>query len=289
MADGFSGLAVENPDQKRRGPIGIVQDILKQASSNSFVYNPNVVPDLPSLMTRRKNAAAQQPRSGFFGGSGHTLGSDETPSVPVNDPNSGPSQPSSDGGPRVAAVNSGMFDNILAGMMGNRGAGPAAPPAPEEDEEEEEVQTRHLIFWRNGFSIEDGPLMAYDAPGNQDILRAIQSGRAPPSLFGVRYNQPLQVEVAQRTGEDYVQQPKRKLKGFQGEGNRLGSPAPAIAGAGPAAGGGAGDQGQVQGIMAGGSGGMVSQGAATGNSPQFQLDDSKPTTNIQLRLADGSK
>lgn len=168
------------------------------------------------------------------------------------------------------------------------GGGRGAPPPPPEDEQEEEVQTRQLTFWRNGFSIEDGPLMEYNTPGNQDILRAIQSGRAPPSLFGVRYNQPLQVEVAQRTGEDYVQQPKRKMKGFEGEGNRLGSPAPAVT----ASGGGAGVQGIMQGGRQGqgGSGsGMVSQGAGTGNAPKFQVDETKPTTNIQLRLADGSK
>jgi UBX domain-containing protein 1 len=35
---------------------------------------------------------------------------------------------------------------------------------------------RHLTFWRNGFSIEDGPLMAYDDPANEEFLRAINSG-----------------------------------------------------------------------------------------------------------------
>lgn len=147
--------------------------------------------------------------------------------------------------------------------------GGGAPPPEEEDEE---VQTRHLIFWRNGFSIEDGPLMLYDTPGNPEILRAIQNGRAPPSLFGVGYNQPLQVEVQQRTGEDYVQQAKPKPKGgFSGGGNRLGSVTPDVAPAAPA------------------PAPPVSQGGSTGNAPKFEVDSTQPTTSVQLRLADGSK
>jgi UBX domain-containing protein 1 len=170
--------------------------------------------------------------------------------------------------------------------MGRHTAGGSARPAPtaedEDDDEEEEVQTRQLVFWRNGFSIEDGPLMEYDAPGNPELLRAIQSGRAPPSLFGVRYNQPLQVEVQQRTSEEYVKQEKKKpVGGFGGEGNRLGSVAPEVGGAG-AVGSGSGGAAPAASVP-------VSQGGSTGNAPKFQVDETKPTTRLQLRLADGSK
>ena len=145
----------------------------------------------------------------------------------------------------------------------------------EEEEDEPETQTRRLTFWRDGFSIEDGPLMRYDAPGNREILQAIQSGRAPPSLFGVRYDQPLQVEVAQRTGEDYVPPPK-VFKGFEGEGNRLGNVTPDIYGRGS------------------GSGSQQQPATSATSAPQpagagFELDQGKPVTSIQIRLADGSK
>lgn len=47
----------------------------------------------------------------------------------------------------------------------------------EEDEEQQgETQKRRLTFWKDGFSIEDGPLFAYDAPGSQQMLQAIDSG-----------------------------------------------------------------------------------------------------------------
>ena len=35
---------------------------------------------------------------------------------------------------------------------------------------------RHLTFWRDGFSVEDGPLMRYDDPNNAQILEEIKSG-----------------------------------------------------------------------------------------------------------------
>ena len=43
-------------------------------------------------------------------------------------------------------------------------------------QEGQETAIRNLTFWRDGFNIEDGPLMAYDNPENQRILDAINSG-----------------------------------------------------------------------------------------------------------------
>lgn len=39
-----------------------------------------------------------------------------------------------------------------------------------------EVADRHLIFWRNGFQVEDGELMGYDDPQHAETLAAIDSG-----------------------------------------------------------------------------------------------------------------
>jgi hypothetical protein len=35
---------------------------------------------------------------------------------------------------------------------------------------------RHLTFWRDGFSVEDGELMRYDDPDNSKILDEINAG-----------------------------------------------------------------------------------------------------------------
>ena len=53
--------------------------------------------------------------------------------------------------------------------------------------DDEEPAVRHLTFWQDGFSVEDGPLHRYDDPANQTILEAINSGRAPLSLLNVRF------------------------------------------------------------------------------------------------------
>lgn len=68
----------------------------------------------------------------------HTLGSDETPSSFIPDPS--------------------RHDD----------------DDDEEDEEELEIATRSLIFWQDGFSVEDSDLLKYEE--NQELLQAIQSG-----------------------------------------------------------------------------------------------------------------
>jgi UBX domain-containing protein 1 len=119
--------------------------------------------------------------------------------------------------------------------------------------------------------------MRYDEPGNKDLLEAIQSGRAPPSLFNVRFDQELEISVQQRTGENY-QAPPKISKPFEGSGNRLGSAAPEISGSGSST------------PAAPSQGGSGQQGSAGQSTPStFEVDTSKPTTSIQLRLGDGSK
>jgi UBX domain-containing protein 1 len=67
----------------------------------------------------------------------HTLGSDETPSSFIPDPSKQDDDES-------------------------------------ESEPELEVATRSLIFWQDGFSVEDSDLLKYEE--NQELLQAIQSG-----------------------------------------------------------------------------------------------------------------
>lgn len=44
------------------------------------------------------------------------------------------------------------------------------------EEDEDEIAVRHLHLWSDGFSIEDGPLLRYDEPGNQELLMSIRQG-----------------------------------------------------------------------------------------------------------------
>ncbi|KAI8975472.1 hypothetical protein BDF20DRAFT_878877 [Mycotypha africana] len=149
---------------------------------------------------------------------------------------------------------------------------PAETSAGSLDEEPEPV-TRYLTFWRNGFSVDDGPLFEYNDPANQEMLTAINSGRAPLSLLNVRHGQPVEVRVVKRQGEDYVPPPKVR-KAFEGAGNRLGSPAPTFSTPSPAPG-------------AYPAAASNSNSSANTNAPT--IDESQPITNIQIRLADGSR
>jgi len=208
-----SGLAIQEPG---KGGKDIIQNILNKAKGEA---------------ERRQGQAeaSDGPSRPRFTGSGHTLGSDESPSVLVPDT--------------------------------------SAPPA-----RAPETVHRSLTFWRDGFSIEDGPLMRYDEPANQEILRAIQSGRAPTALMGVQQGQQADVHVFKRLDEDYVP-PKKKFQPFSGSGNRLGSPTPEVAAApipvaAPAA---------------------VPQAPATPAIPQVNVDSSQPATSLQIRLGDGTR
>ena len=43
----------------------------------------------------------------------------------------------------------------------------------------EETAIRHLTFWRDGFSVEDGELRRYDDPAQAQILSEINAGYQP--------------------------------------------------------------------------------------------------------------
>ncbi|CAZ86320.1 unnamed protein product [Tuber melanosporum] len=212
-----SGLAVQNPgDPRNKGHI--IQDILKRAAEGG--------PSRP----QDEEAGPSRPR---FSGTGRTLGSDDTESVEIPDPD--------------AAIRRTQIPTV----------------------------TRSLTFWRDGFSVEDGPLMRYDDPANQDVLRAIQNGRAPLSLMNVEPGQPADVNVFRRIDEDYVPT-KKKPAPFSGTGQRLGSPTPSAlsssmapppANTPPAA----------------------PPASAPVPAPAVDVDDSAPHTTLQIRLSDGTR
>jgi hypothetical protein len=44
---------------------------------------------------------------------------------------------------------------------------------------------RRLTFWRDGFTVGDGPLMRSDDPANADVPAVIHASQAPPSILNV--------------------------------------------------------------------------------------------------------
>lgn len=85
--------------------------------------------------------------------------------------------------------------------------------------------SREITFWKQGFTVGEGPLHRYDDPNNESVLNELNRGRVPVSLLDVEFGQDVDVSVFRKTDEDWVP-PKRKVGGFHGHGQRLGSPVP---------------------------------------------------------------
>ncbi|KAJ2799037.1 protein phosphatase regulator, partial [Coemansia guatemalensis] len=126
-----------------------------------------------------------------------------------------------------------------------------------------------LTFWRNGFSIGDGPLYNLEDPVNRQNLEAILQGRAPLDILNVRPGQRVEMKIAVRRGEDYVPSaPSPSAQPFVGQGRRLGGIGPTVD-TPPAS--------------------STSASAASQTPASLTLDPSQPTVQVQIRMADGTR
>jgi len=128
-----------------------------------------------------------------------------------------------------------------------------------------------ITFWQNGFSIDDGPLRGTDDPANKPFLDAIARGEVPAELRDRVAGGEVHVNMQDKREEEYVA-PKKKIKAFSGAGNMLGSPTPRIVSAPAPA-----------------PTGSSSAEAAGPLQATFKIDESQPTTTIQIRLSDGTR
>ncbi|KAG5439458.1 hypothetical protein PCANB_002032 [Pneumocystis canis] len=128
--------------------------------------------------------------------------------------------------------------------------------------------TRDLIFWKDGFTIDDGPLMRYDDPSNAANLQAINSGHAPLSLLNVEVGQEVDLRVQKKLDKEY--KPPQKYIPFSGTGQRLGSPTPKMTISTPT---------------------KISENINDNREIIYQhtVDETFPFTTLQIRFKDGSK
>ncbi|KAG4306147.1 hypothetical protein PORY_000135 [Pneumocystis oryctolagi] len=128
--------------------------------------------------------------------------------------------------------------------------------------------TRDLIFWKDGFTIDDGPLMRYDDPSNTANLQAINSGHAPLSLLNVQVGQEVDLRVQRKLDKEYPH--SKKYTPFSGTGQRLGSPAPKVTTSTPT---------------------KSSEGISSDKKIIYQhtVNEAFPFTTLQIRFGDGSK
>lgn len=134
---------------------------------------------------------------------------------------------------------------------------------------------RELHLWRDGFSVDDGPLYRYDDPVNARTLEMINAGHAPLEILNVERGQEVDVEVHPHKDEDY-KQPKKKYKPFSGSGQRLGSPTPGVTSTAPPA-------------PAAASSAAPAASSNAPAAPTVEVDSSAPTITLQIRLGDGTR
>ncbi|KAJ2724227.1 protein phosphatase regulator [Coemansia sp. Benny D115] len=161
-----------------------------------------------------------------------------------------------------------LGDSSSSTTGGGSGGQAAAGGSGSDDEGEDGddgVAQRHVTFWRNGFSVGDGPLHHAEDPVTKQHLEAILQGRAPEELLGVRPGQRVELRVTQRTSEDYEPPARAPAPAFSGQGHRLGGVAPeAVATAADVA-------------------------AASVAGREITLDPAQRTVQVQVRLGDGSR
>ncbi|XP_050206342.1 plant UBX domain-containing protein 4-like [Mercurialis annua] len=143
-------------------------------------------------------------------------------------------------------------------------SGETLPSAPQQPES----VVHNIVFWANGFTVNDGPLRRLDDPENAPFLESIRKSECPKELEPADRRSSIHVNLIRRD-EKCPEPEKQKHVAFQGVGRTLGSSST------PA---------ETEGLV-------DSTPLSTAPTPSAGLvvDDTLPSTSIQLRLADGSR
>lgn len=125
-------------------------------------------------------------------------------------------------------------------------------------------EKKRIVMWKNGFTFDNGPLRNYNDPVNAAFLEDIKQGKMPREIQQMGAD--LLVELMDSRNEDYVEPPK-VFNSFTGSGNKLGS-----ASTTPVT-----------------TTTTSSTSSSVTNADPIKVDESQPTTSIQIRCLDGSR
>jgi UBX domain-containing protein 1 len=134
-------------------------------------------------------------------------------------------------------------------LNGETSQGAEAPPKPQE---------HTITFWQNGFTVDDGPLRSLEDPANAAFLNDINRGQMPQELISEGGGAESDVHLINKSGEPY-KPPPVTLKPFGGEGHSMRDASAAAASSVPT------------------------------DAVELVVDESQPTTTLQVRLSDGSR
>ncbi|XP_015264285.1 PREDICTED: NSFL1 cofactor p47 [Gekko japonicus] len=147
------------------------------------------------------------------------------------------------------------------------GGGYRLGAAPEEESAYVAGEMRHNAAQDSGFSLDGGELRSYQDPANSQFLESIRRGEVPAELRRLARGGQVNLDLEDHRDEDFAK-PKGSFRAFTGEGQKLGSTAPQVMGSSSPA--------------------QEAENEAKASS-SVDIDESEPTTNIQIRLADGGR
>ncbi|CAB4275718.1 unnamed protein product [Prunus armeniaca] len=130
-----------------------------------------------------------------------------------------------------------------------------------------ETVVHNIIFWSNGFTINDGPLRPLDDPENASFLESIKKSECPKELEPEDRSTSVHVNLIRRNEE--CPEPVKRRVPFQGVGRTLGSSSTPVASEPTTA--------------------PTPLNTAPTPSVGLVVDETLPSTSVQLRLADGTR
>ena len=110
-------------------------------------------------------------------------------------------------------------------------------------------------------------MRSYDDPTNKEFLNSIQRGELPQELIRQAQGGEVHLDMQDHREEEFVP-PKNKYVVYNTEGYKLGSPTPTV--------------------VSNASANDVENNENAAKR-ELNLDESRPTTQIQVRLSDGSR
>ncbi|XP_074271998.1 plant UBX domain-containing protein 4-like [Silene latifolia] len=136
---------------------------------------------------------------------------------------------------------------------------PAATQPPES-------VVHNIIFWRNGFTINDGPIRSLDDPENASFLESIRKSDCPKELEPADRRTQVHVNLIRR--DENCPEPEKRTVAFQGVARTLGGSTSAT------------EPEQTD---------ATPMNSAPPPTAGLIVDQDQPSTSIQLRLADGTR
>ncbi|MCL7047953.1 hypothetical protein MKW94_029742 [Papaver nudicaule] len=163
-----------------------------------------------------------------------------------------------------ASSSSGSFTRT-GRLLSGEPLAPASNPIPQPPE----VTSYNIFFYNDGFTVnEDGPFRRLDDPENDPFLESIKRSECPKELQPADRRTQVHVNLIRREGNGPEPEKVQKIA-FQGVGRTLGSSSNNVASEQTAA--------------------PVTLNTARVPSIGLVVDDTLPSTSIQLRLSDGTR